>query len=82
MTAELSDLSFGDPWIPEIIQKEKKGKTLIVCRTKEAEKLILDSANDGYTNLNIINPQKVKTSGAMMESKKKDIKGRFLIRKF
>ncbi|WP_052374312.1 Coenzyme F420 hydrogenase/dehydrogenase, beta subunit C-terminal domain [Methanobacterium sp. SMA-27] len=81
LTAELSDISFGDPWLPEITQKEKKGKTLIVCRTENANKLLLDSVEETYINLEIISPQKVKKSGAMMESKKKDINGRFLIRR-
>ena len=81
LTAELSDLSFGDPWLPEITKQEKKGKTLIVCRTEHSEKLLSDAIMNGYINLDKISPEKVKVSGAMMDSKKKDIKVRFLVRK-
>ena len=80
LTAELSDISFGDPWIPEVTKKEKNGKTLIVCRTKEYEKLLLNAVEEGYINLDVTSPENVKKSGSMMESKKKDIKGRFLVR--
>ena len=81
LTAELSDISFGDPWLPKIMKKEKKGKSLMICRTKDSEKLLLDAFNDGYININILPPEKVKMAGANMESKKKDIKCRFFIRK-
>jgi coenzyme F420 hydrogenase subunit beta len=80
LTAELSDLSFGDPWLPEVTKNEKKGKTLIICRTVDSEKLLLNAVKNEYINMEEISPEKVKKSGAMMDSKKKDIKGRFLIR--
>lgn len=54
----------------------------MICRTHVAEKLVLNAVDEKYINLDKISPKKVKQSGYMMESKKKDIKARFLIRKF
>ena len=60
LTAELSDLSFGDPWMPEVTKKEKKGKTLIVSRTENSEKILRNAVDKGYINLDVISPEKVK----------------------
>jgi len=81
LTAEISDMSFGDPWIPEIIETEKTGLSIVVCRTKNAERILSNAVADGYIQLNDLSPERVKKSGYMMESKKKDIKIRLLIRK-
>ncbi|BDZ71650.1 Coenzyme F420 hydrogenase/dehydrogenase, beta subunit C-terminal domain [Methanobacterium petrolearium] len=81
LTAELSDMSFGDPWIPEIMENETKGQSLVVCRTKKAEKILSEALSDGYIHLSNLSSEMVKKSGYMMESKKKDIKVRLLIRR-
>lgn len=38
-TSELSDISFADPWLPEL-KDEKIGKSLIISRNKNGEELI------------------------------------------
>lgn len=82
LTAELSDVSFGDPWLDEIIKEEKIGKNLIIARTAKSNTLLSDAAKKGYLDLHKISPDKIKKSGMMMESKKQDIKVRFYIRRF
>jgi len=39
MTAELSDISFGDAWLPEY-SKDEKGSSVIISRTKIGEEII------------------------------------------
>lgn len=81
LTAEMSDLSFGDPWIPDVMETEEKGKSIVISRTKNVEKLLSGAFDDGYIQLNNLSPEIVKKSGYMMESKKKDICVRLFIRK-
>lgn len=81
LTAEISDMSFGDPWIPKIIETEKIGQSIVICRTKNAERILSNAVAGGYIQLDDLSPELVKKSGYMMESKKKDIKVRLLIRK-
>lgn len=81
LTAEMSDMSFGDPWIPDVMVTETKGKSIVICRTEKAEKILSGAFADAYIQLNDLSPKMVKKSGYMMESKKKDIRVRLLIRK-
>lgn len=43
LTAEASDLSFGDAWIPEVMQNETEGMSIVIARTSEG-KMLLDAA--------------------------------------
>ena len=81
LTAELADLSCGDAWLPEILANEKLGKSIIVSRTKIGEALCLEAAQNGYIKIEKTSSYKVKQSGDMMQTKKKDINVRFLIRR-
>lgn len=40
LTCELSDISFGDPWLPELKENEKIGKSLIISRNEIGEKIL------------------------------------------
>jgi len=51
-TCELSDVSFGDPWLPEYLKKEKVGKSLIISRTEIGEKLLKNALSRGKIRLN------------------------------
>ena len=81
LTAELADVSCGDAWLPEILVNEKMGKSIVISRTKIGEALFLEAAQNGYIELEKTSSDKVKQSGDMMQTKKKDIKVRFLIRR-
>ena len=81
LTAELADVSCGDPWLPEVVVGEKMGKSIVIPRTKMGEALCMEAAQNKYVEIEKIDSGKVKQSGDMMQTKKKDIKVRFLIRK-
>ena len=80
-TSELADVSCGDAWLPEVLTNEKIGKSIVISRTKVGEMLLLEATKKGYVELEEIYPEKVKQSGGMMQTKKRDIKVRFLIRR-
>ncbi|MEM2351183.1 MAG: Coenzyme F420 hydrogenase/dehydrogenase, beta subunit C-terminal domain [Thermoproteota archaeon] len=46
-TAELADISFGDPWLPEYTQVERLGKSLIIVRTRVGSELVNAALRDG-----------------------------------
>ena len=45
MLGELSDLTCGDAWLPEIVQTDKVGSSFVVSRTPEAEELLEAAAS-------------------------------------
>lgn len=51
---ELSDISFGDAWLPEYISKDNKGTSIIAVRTKIAEELLQKAIFENKLNLNRI----------------------------
>lgn len=81
LTTELADVSCGDAWLPEIIANEKMGKSIVIPRTNIGEALCLEAVQNRYIKLEETSSYKVKQSGDMMQTKKKDIKVRFLIRR-
>lgn len=81
LTAELSDMSFGDPWIPEIVETENKGQSIVIARNKNVNLLLSKALNEKQIHLTSLSSELVKKSGFMMESKKRDICARISIRK-
>lgn len=53
-TAELADISVGDPWIKTVRAQEKLGKSLIIIRTKRGEKLLDKAVYNGNIQLSAI----------------------------
>ena len=80
LTAELADVSCGDAWLPEVVANEKMGESIVIPRTDIGEALCVEAAQNGYIKVEHISSHKVKQSGDMMQTKKKDIKVRFFIR--
>lgn len=80
LTAELADISCGDPWLPEVKCSEYIGKSIIISRNNCGDKFCREAMQEGYLQFDEIDPIKVKHSGDMMVSKKKDIKARFILR--
>ena len=78
-TSELADISCGDPWLPEVLANEKTGKSIIISRTEIGEMLCSKATRNGYVGIERTSSGKVKQSGNMMQTKKKDVKVRFLI---
>lgn len=81
LTAELADLSVGDPWIPEVMAKENIGQSIFMVRTGKAHSLVLRAACEGCINFTPIHAEKVKESISMGETKKVDVQVRILLRK-
>ena len=81
LTAELADISVGDPWIPEVMGGEKIGQSMIIIRTTDAHDLILCAVRDGQLKIKPISAEKVKESVSMGETKKVDVQVRMSIRK-
>lgn len=81
LTSELADISCGDPWIPEIMNNESLGKSIIISRTARGEQIINNAINNRYIEAREIESELVKHSCAMMRSKKKDVNARFMIHK-
>jgi coenzyme F420 hydrogenase subunit beta len=80
LTSELADVSCGDAWLPEVMANEKIGKSIVICRTKIGKAICTEAVRNGYIEIQELDPNKVKQSSNMMETKKRDIKVRFFLR--
>jgi len=70
-TSESADISLGDAWLPDIINKDNIGTNIVITRTKEGQKIINDLKNDKYLNLKKIKPEDVICSqGKVLFGKK------------
>lgn len=77
VTAELSDISFGDAWLPEIISKEKVGKSILITRSKVGEELLKLAISKNFIELSFINHNRVIESQlGLLHYKKINIKER------
>lgn len=81
LTSELADVSCGDAWLPKILATETIGKSIVISRSRMGENLCQKAVQDGYMEIEKLEPYKVKQSGDMMRTKKKDIVVRFYCRK-
>jgi coenzyme F420 hydrogenase subunit beta len=80
---ELSDVSIGDAWLPEL-RGSKFGEAVLVTRTAFAEELVASMKRGGVLSLKAVSPRKVKESQAFsLNFKKAGLAGRLaLLRKF
>ena len=82
LTNELADISFGDAWLPEIMQSEKTGKSIIITRTTEGERLLNQAISVGCINLLSIDINKViQSQKTFLHFKKINIRERVKILK-
>lgn len=51
LTCELADISFGDAWLPEIIETDNKGTSLVLARTSRGYKLLKNALECGVISL-------------------------------
>lgn len=47
VTSELADISFGDPWLPEIMNKEKVGISILISRSEIGQELVSNASLNG-----------------------------------
>lgn len=76
-TNELSDISFGDAWLSDVMSKDKIGSNIVVTRTKKGEELF-NQAQDFIVS-NKVDPKKITKSMQGFFSKKQSY---YLISKF
>jgi coenzyme F420 hydrogenase subunit beta len=68
---ELSDVSFGDAWLPEL-RKSKKSESVIVTWTAFGDELLTRMRRDAVISLRSVSPAKVKEAQAFSLNFKKD----------
>ena len=81
LTAELADISCGDPWIPEIMDNEHFGKSIIISRSMIGEEICLFASEKHFLELNNLDIKYIKLSTSNAEAKKRDLTVRFGIRR-
>ena len=78
-SSELTDISLGDAWLPEVKMNDKIGTSIIVSRTKQAEAILGKMVTQGKIHLNIISAFSVYESQHGFANKKKRLMARFTV---
>jgi coenzyme F420 hydrogenase subunit beta len=79
MLGELSDLSCGDAWIPEVLRTDKAGSSFVISRTPEAEELLENAAQRGAVELSELGLHELLASQGHALFKKRKLKARMLL---
>lgn len=79
MLGELSDLSCGDAWIPEITKVDAIGSSFVVSRTPEAEELLETAAADEAVELSELDLEELLASQGHALFKKRKLGARMLL---
>lgn len=80
--AELSDISFGDAWIPEIQQKDKIGTSILINRNHDTEFILNDAVSKEIIELkNLTNKELNASQSLNLHFKKVAITARINISK-
>ena len=73
---ELSDISVGDAWLPEL-KGDNLGESVLIARTAVGEAMLAPMENSGVVSLEAVSPGKVKESQAFsLNFKKENLSGR------
>jgi coenzyme F420 hydrogenase subunit beta len=76
MLGELSDLTCGDAWIPDVMQKDKAGSSFVVSRTPGAEELLEAAASKEAVELSELGIKELLASQGNALFKKRKLKAR------
>jgi coenzyme F420 hydrogenase subunit beta len=76
MLGELSDLSCGDAWLPELVKTDKVGSSFVVSRTPEAEELLEAAAAREAVELSELGVQPLLASQGRVLFKKRKLTAR------
>ena len=77
---ELSDISFGDAWLPEIRRDESKGKSIIISKTKIGDEILQKCHAKKKIELDKVSAEKViESQRAMLNFKKRSFQARVSI---
>jgi coenzyme F420 hydrogenase subunit beta len=76
MMGELSDLTCGDAWIPEVMQADKMGSSFVVTRTAGAEELLEAAASKEAVELSELGVEELLASQGHALFKKRKLAAR------
>jgi coenzyme F420 hydrogenase subunit beta len=76
MLGELSDLTCGDAWLPELVQMDKAGSSFIISRTPEGEELLEAAASNQAAELSELDTEALLVSQNHAVFKKRKLKAR------
>ncbi len=76
MLGELSDLTCGDAWIPEVMRTDKVGSSFVVSRTPGAEELLEAAASKEVVELSELGLRELLASQGNAVFKKRKLKAR------
>lgn len=72
MLGELSDLSCGDAWVPDVVRTDRVGSSFVISRTPEAEELLEYAASKEAVQLSDLDlPALVASQGHALFKKRK-----------
>ncbi|MCK4733186.1 MAG: Coenzyme F420 hydrogenase/dehydrogenase, beta subunit C-terminal domain [Methanophagales archaeon] len=80
-TSELADISFGDAWLPEIVERDKIGTSLIITRNEKSNGILQQMISQSKIELNEITRNEVVISQRVILFKKRDVKARLILSK-
>ncbi len=70
-TSELSDISFGDAWLPTVSREGEPGKSIVISRNESAEKWLTRAVDDGAVTLAPLTYQMLIRGVGWLDKKRK-----------
>lgn len=82
-TAELADLSFGDPWLEDVLRTERIGKSIVIERTAMGKRILADASACGIIDLSNIDSKRViESQKATLHFKKMNLIARMRVGRY
>lgn len=81
LTNELTDISFGDAWLPRFMHTDNIGKSIIISRSKRGSELLKEAALSGRIKLEEISRDEVVKSQDLLRSKVMGLSSRIFLSK-
>ena len=79
MLGELSDLSCGDAWVPDVMKDDKVGSSFVLTRTPDGEELLEAAAADECVEVSDLDPRDLATSQSRAVFKKRKLSARMAL---
>jgi len=77
VTNELADISFGDPWLPEIVRTEHEGKSVVISRSERGEALLHAASSKAAIELEALDARDIiRSQRVFLHFKKVNINSR------
>jgi len=81
VTNELTDISFGDAWLPEIMATEREGKSIVIARSAQGEALLHRASSKGIIELQALDAKEViRSQKTFLHFKKVNLGARIRLR--